>query len=366
MGRAGIARIPGTAAAMPARTILLTLAEDETAGNGEGFEVLHRVDEHDCLAFAAALRARGHEVWYANWRQLDPAARVLRRAYRSNRGRFEHQVDLRRFDLAFVYKMEGFLREQARFFAVVEALEHSCAAVVNAPATIRASIDKSYLFALAARGVEVIPSWRLPGPASVPSGAVPGAHHGGGASEASPAAPADPVMALLTEGSAAVVKPLRGERGEDIHRLDPAQGAAHWRTVTGALDSATHFIQRYEPGIRNGERSLVFLGHEFQHAVIKHPRPSDPAEYRCNESLGGTVRPHVPTTRELAFAGRVLEAAEALGWPVRFSRIDLVHGAAGPVLMEAELLNPSVYANYVGRGAAFGRALAAYFESLVP
>lgn len=351
---------------MPARTILLTLAEDETAGNGEGFEVLHRVDEHDCLAFSAALRERGHDVWYVNWRQLDPSARLLRRAYCSNSGRFEHHVDLRRFDLAFVYKMEGFLRAQPRFFAMVEALEQCCATVVNAPATIRASIDKSYLFALAARGVEVIPSWRLPGPPSPPPGAIADTHYGGASvSEDLPAAPADPVMALLAEGSAAVLKPLRGERGEGIERLDPAQGEAHWRAATCARDPATHFIQRYEPGIRSGERSLVFLGREFQHAVIKHPRPSDPDEYRCNESLGGTVRPHAPTAQERTFASRVLEAAEALGWPVRFSRIDLVHGAAGPLLMEAELLNPSVYANYVGRGAAFGRALAAYFETLM-
>ncbi len=326
---------------MRPRVLLFTLAEDEAASTGGHFGVLHRVDEHDCLSFAAALRDRGHSVWFVNWRDVDLDGRTLRRAFHSNRGRYEQGVDLRRFDLAFVYKMEGFLHDQPRFFAMVEAFEQCCATVVNAPATIRSNIHKSYLFDLAAAGIPVIPSWRL-----------------------SPAG-GDPVGALFSDGRSAVVKPWRGERGQGVLRLDPDAGEARWRDTLRALDPAAHFVQRFEPGIRAGERSLAFLGHDFQHAVIKLPNPDDPSEFRCNESLGGKVWRHIPSEEELDFAACVLRTAESLGWPVRFSRIDLVQGEAGPLLMEAELLNPSVYANYLGRGEVFGQALADYFETLM-
>jgi len=99
--------------------------------------------------------------------------------------------------------------------------------------------------------------------------------------------------------------------------------------------------------------------------VIKYPSPKDPDEFRCNESLGGKVAPYEPSLEELAVAARVLTCCEALGWPVRLSRIDLIPSARGPLLMEAELLNPSVYANDVGRGRAFGEALANCFLALL-
>ncbi len=324
---------------MPPRTLLFTLAEDEASSTDTHFAVRHRVDEHDCLWFATALRDRGHDVWFVNWRALDLDRRTLRRAFRSGGGRFEQDVPLGRFDLAFVYKMEGFLRDQERFFAMVDAFEQCCATVVNAPATIRSNIDKSYLFELAAAGLPVIPSWRAEDGLAV--------------------------AALRAQGASAVVKPLRGERGAGITRLDAGEDDARWTEALRALPPGANLVQRFEPGIRDGERSLAFLGHAFQHAVIKRPNPADPTEFRCNESLGGSVHPYSPTEEERDFSARVLRTAESLGWPVRFSRIDLVPGDGGPLLMEAELLNPSVYANYVGRGEAFGRALAAYFETLM-
>lgn len=50
---------------------------------------------------------------------------------------------------------------------------------------------------------------------------------------------------------------------------------------------------------------------------------------------------------------------------MHFSRIDVVEVEGSPVLMEAELLNPSVYANYIGIGREFGSKLGAYFHELM-
>jgi hypothetical protein len=50
---------------------------------------------------------------------------------------------------------------------------------------------------------------------------------------------------------------------------------------------------------------------------------------------------------------------------VHFSRVDIVDGEPDPVLIEAELLNPSIYANYSNRGKEYGKAIAKYFHELI-
>ena len=61
----------------------------------------------------------------------------------------------------------------------------------------------------------------------------------------------------------------------------------------------------------------------------------------------------------------MLKVYASLGCPVHFSRVDFIDGAHGPVLMEAELLNPAAFANYSGKGRAFGRKVADYFDRLI-
>jgi glutathione synthase/RimK-type ligase-like ATP-grasp enzyme len=97
-----------------------------------------------------------------------------------------------------------------------------------------------------------------------------------------------------------VLKPVFGERGNGVilARAPPIWGKSDARKVRIAQD--------YMTSIRDGEKSLVFLGLRYHHAVIKRPCPGNPDEFRCNESLGGTVPAYEPTAAELAYAERVL------------------------------------------------------------
>lgn len=340
----------------------MTLAEDRAASTADRFGVSYRVDEHDCLAFAQALRARGADVCFVNWDDVDFEASKLRRVYHSNRGSYLHDVSCAAFDAAFLYKMEGFLREQTRFFAMVAMFEASCARVINDPATIRHNIDKHYLLELGRHGIPIIPTYRL---------AMNGSAATGGAASAltQDSGAAISLAGLIDSahdrGESIVLKPWRGERGDAVVRLDAHAPRAAWHDVVRNIDPSFYLAQTFMPTVRAGERSLAFIGHAFQHAVIKFPNPRDPDEFRCNESLGGTVQPYRPTDDELTLAGQILRSYEALGYPVHFSRIDLIDAPQGPMLMEAELLNPSIYANYLGRGQAFSAAFADYVLTLL-
>lgn len=312
------------------RTILMTLAEELASTTSDHFAVKFSVDEEDCFGFSRALQARRHEVYFVNWNDFERGE--FQRMFHDNEKRFVVPRAIDDFDLVFLYKMEGFLPDRRRFFRMLERFEQAPALVVNDPATIRHNMDKRYLLDLERNGIRIPPTYAIDAT----------------------------IRARLAEGERFVVKPTLGERGGDVLL---ARSPADLDVLAGREDD--FLAQVYQPAVRNGERSLVFLGREFHHAVLKRPSTSDPHEFRCNESLGGTVEVFEPTAEDLAFAQQVLDAYSALGFAIHFSRVDFFVSADGPVLLEAELLNPSIYANYSDKGAAFSESLARYFDGLL-
>lgn len=310
--------------------ILLTLAEDEPKTTSDHFAVRYSVDENDCYDFANGLKSLGHTVFFANWKDLSDHS--FERVFCDNKKEFVDPIDLKQFDLAFIYKMEGFLFNLDRFYRMVSAFEDNCGVVVNHPKTIRHNIDKRYLWELQREGIAVPRTQVID----------------------------ESVRQRLQSGEKIVLKPMRAERGYGAVLASRPQDLEQ---ISG--NEKDYLAQEYLPGIRDGERSLVFLGMEFQHAVLKKPAESNPQEFRCNESLGGTVQVYEPTREEITFATQVLSTYASLGYEVHFSRIDFVQSDQGPILIEAELLNPSMYANYSGKGKQFGDELARYFHKLI-
>jgi len=312
--------------------VLLTLAEEVDQTTENHFAVRYPVDEYDCFDFANGFKELGHHVYFINWRDLDFETSRAVRMFSDNEKRFVDPLPIAAFDVAFVYKMEGFLFNVPRFWEMVSLFERQCAVVVNHPDTIRHNINKSYVWQLAAKGVRCPQTFAI-GPE---------------------------VHEKLSRGEKLVLKPMCAERGYGaklVQSLDALQ------EIAGLEEQ--YLAQEYLPEIRDGERSLAFLGFQFEHAVIKKPSRSQPQEFRCNDSLGGTVEVYHPTDEELEYAVSVLRTYESFGCPVHFSRVDFVNGARGPILIEAELLNPSIYANTSKLGQHFGRRIANYFQTLI-
>jgi glutathione synthase/RimK-type ligase-like ATP-grasp enzyme len=307
--------------------ILITMNEQAQAAPDGHFHVTYRVDEHDCLDCAAALESLGHEVFFVNWNDLDE--RQFRRMFRDNDKRFVEPVPLEDMDAVWVYQMEGFYYDLCRFLDMVDVFADACPLVINHPATIRHNLSKGYLWELERAGVRVIPTYRVD----------------------------ETIVGRLAAGEPFVVKPLFGERGNGVIL---ARTPADLPDITSG--EAQYIAQEYAPSIGDGEKSLVFLGSRYQHAVLKRPAPG---EFRCNESRGGKVEVYEPTASELAYADGVLRVYESFGCPVHYSRIDFIDTAQGPALMEAELLNPAAFANYSGKGRRFGRAVAKYVDRLL-
>ena len=76
----------------------------------------------------------------------------------------------------------------------------------------------------------------------------------------------------------------------------------------------------------------------MSHAIVKRPAEGD---FRVQEEHGGIIRSVIPA-EDLVRAGN--QAIEALGKTLLYARVDFVRLESGqPVLMEMELIEPSLY-----------------------
>lgn len=186
-------------------------------------------------------------------------------------------------------------------------------ALHNPLATVRWSLDKRYLLELAEAGVPTIPQVLLEAP---DWDAIASAARANGWSDF-------------------VAKSVISASGRRIVRADGTGGITPSKDV---LDVGLPvLVQPFIPDFDRGEYSVVCLGGKVSHCVLKIPAPG---EFRVQEDFGGTVRPAVAPPQVAALARDTLEAS---GRDWSYARVDIVNTAAGPLLVELELLEPELF-----------------------
>ena len=219
------------------------------------------------------------------------------------------------FDAAVIRSTWDYHLSPTAFFAWLSRLEELGLPLWNPAPVVRANADKSYLKELAAAGVTVVPTaW---------------VDRGGRT---------DLDELLAARGwTDAVVKPAVSAgafRTSRVRAGDPAGQAA----LDEVLAHSGALVQPFLPEISaEGEWSFVFLGGEFSHAVLKTPRAGD---FRVQEDHGGRAERREPPpglltqAREAAIAGPV---------PWLYARVDGVRRGAELLVVEVELIEPSLY-----------------------
>ncbi|HEY9442692.1 MAG TPA: hypothetical protein VIQ25_05630 [Gemmatimonadales bacterium] len=216
------------------------------------------------------------------------------------------------------------------FHAWLDRLTAEGARVFNPVPLLRWNADKRYLRDLADAGIEVIPTaW---------------------VAERDEASLAD--LAGARGWRQVVVKPSVSATAFETWRAGPTvtgEDEERFRRLTGERPA---LVQPYLPDIERGEMSLVFLGGQYSHAVLKRPRAGD---FRVQTDFGGTVEPIRPEEHVVAAASRVLAAAPG---PTLYARVDLCLVGGRAQLMELELLEPALFfAHEPGAAARFVEAL---------
>ncbi len=189
--------------------------------------------------------------------------------------------------------------------------------LINPLTTVLWNVDKIYLQQLAAAGVPIPPvHWFAPG-------------------DRVDAATVAAALATLgvTDG---VLKPRVSASAHGTERVGPGRtpspGACEVAATVGGM------VQAYVPEIATaGELSLMFFGGRFSHAVRKTTAPGD---FRVQVEHGGQYAPVDPSPGLVRAATAMLDAVSP---PWTFARVDLVDTAAGPLLMELELIEPELF-----------------------
>lgn len=159
-------------------------------------------------------------------------------------------------------------------------------------------------------------------------------------------------MADFPEGRV-VVKPSvgAGSRGARCFEANDVSSAISHAQELHRL-GATALVQPYLEAVDfHGEAALIFFGGIFSHAVNKAAMLSVGGSGRTLDATGlafaENITPHTPTADEFVLAH------EVVGWfdePPPYVRVDLLPDKNGPVIVEVELVEPSLFFSFTTGG----------------
>lgn len=153
-----------------------------------------------------------------------------------------------------------------------------------------------------------------------------------------------------------IIKPCVSANSDDTFRLDVSELCNQTQYLKELFNGRDHMYQPFIPSvIQNGEYSLFYFGGEFSHAILKTPKDGD---FRVQEEHGGSLKRISPNEQMLLAAEKIIKEIQPC--PL-YARIDLVEYQDKYLLMEVELIEPSLYFNLDDESA--GRFVEAYISS---
>jgi glutathione synthase/RimK-type ligase-like ATP-grasp enzyme len=235
-------------------------------------------------------------------------------------------VDWSRFDLIVMRSPWDYTLRTAEFLAWLDLLDPS--RVLNPPALIRWNFDKRYLLDLAEHGVSIVPTIVASSLAEVRA-------------------------AAEKIGGRIVIKPNigAGSWGAHLTSADDPELDGYAAEVLG--DGKLVLVEPEIPEITSGgERGLLFFDGAYSHTITKGRILGDDGGYHGGEYTED-ITPATPTDAEVEMAARcsraIAQIAEERGFASAdattplYARYDMVTGADGPMVIEAELFEPSYY-----------------------
>lgn len=260
---------------------------------------------------------------------LDEEGRLLADALREQGARVGAEVwddagvDWAAYDVAVVRSTWDYA-ERVEEFVAWTGRAAALTRLENPPGMVRWSVDKHYLRDLERAGVPVVPSVFLE-PGDTPDHDLLGVEH--------------------------VVKPAVSAGSRDTLRLtehEADRSREHAARLLGQGRSV--LVQPYLAEVDTvGETAVVLVDGELLHAMRKGPLLQRGAALveglYAQEEM--SVREASSAELDVAAAAMRVVAERASGVPPLYARVDLLPTAAGPVVLELELVEPSLFCEHV-------------------
>lgn len=188
----------------------------------------------------------------------------------------------------------------------------------NAYTTIEMNLQKTYLKMLEQQGVPIVPTRFYEN------------FKGGELSSAADAFDVDEV----------VIKPVISANADDTFRIKREDFQIHETDFMQRFNKRACLIQPFLPTILDpGEYSVFLFNGDVSHAILKTPKSGD---FRVQEEHGGQLQ-SVEINRDLVDPARA--AVKGIHPLPLYARVDLIRHRHQFVVMEVELIEPSLYFN---------------------
>jgi hypothetical protein len=233
-------------------------------------------------------------------------------------------VDWRRYALVVIRSTWDYQHDPEAFLATLEGIERAGVRLENGSEIARWNMRKTYLRDLAARGIEIVPTfWR----------------------ERLAAGELVPLFEELRSDEG-VIKPVMSSNAQGAWRLDAERVHGLAPEIEAYFANRPLMMQPFERGIVDeGEYSVMFMNGRHSHTILKTPRRGD---FRVQEEHGSEIRLVTP---EPALLDAAQAAIAAVGEKLLYARADLVRSNDTFRVMELELVEPSMYLR-IDAGAA--------------
>lgn len=253
------------------------------------------VEDEDSL-LTRYLREQGHQVTPRVW--TNPA------------------VDWAGYDKVVVKSPWDYFDRVDDFYAWLDRMDATGISLLNPSGIIRWNADKKYLRDMEQAGVKIVPTHWLPKGSEVVI---------------------DELFGKLGSDQL-VVKPAVSGGAKNTFTLTRPETAERLPQLTELVQHDDFLVQPFQPQIQTeGEWSLIYLGGQFSHCVLKTPKSGD---FRVQHYLGGGIEPR-EAPAHLRQAADAIIAQFAQG--CLYARVDGVDADGEFLLMELELIEPFLY-----------------------
>ena len=229
------------------------------------------------------------------------------------------EVEWDEFDAVIIRSTWNYQQKYELFFKTLSKIDNSNAKLYNPLSVVEWNLNKRYLKDLKNKGIDIIPTIFFE---SFDFQGIKKAF-------------------FSFETNKLIIKPSVSANSDNTYVLELSSIDNDRALLSNTFNSREYLIQPFIKSIKTeGEYSLMFFGDVLSHAILKRPKAGD---FRVQEEHGGKLESINLPERALVDFG--LKVIKNLPMPCLYSRIDVVRDNNQFLLMEVELIEPSLYFN---------------------
>ena len=228
-------------------------------------------------------------------------------------------IDWDQYDSVIIRSTWNYQENFLKFINVLKEINSSSADLQNPIDIVEWNLNKQYLKDFENKNIKIVPSQWF-----------------------NNFIPKEIIQSFLNFNSKKIIiKPCISANADHTYILEEKTALSKLKTLKKDFIDKEFIIQPFIQDIKNeGEYSLIYFGNTLSHVLLKTPKVGD---FRVQEEHGGTLKSIINPEQALIRFGK--NVINKLPRACLYSRVDIVRNKNEFLLMEVELIEPSLYFN---------------------